>query len=35
MIACGTSTGADIMQPGETVEIVIDGIGRLSNRYDG
>ncbi|OOY36122.1 fumarylacetoacetate hydrolase family protein [Solemya velum gill symbiont] len=35
VIACGTSTGADIMQPGETVEIVIDGIGRLSNRYDG
>ncbi len=35
VIACGTSTGADIMQPGDTVEIVIDGIGRLSNRYSG
>lgn len=32
LIACGTSVGAGPLQDGETVEIVIDGIGRLSNR---
>ncbi len=32
LIACGTSVGAGPLQDGETVEIVIDGIGRLVNR---
>jgi 2-keto-4-pentenoate hydratase/2-oxohepta-3-ene-1,7-dioic acid hydratase in catechol pathway len=32
VIACGTSVGAGPMQDGETVEVVIDGIGRIANR---
>ncbi len=32
VIACGTSVGAAVMQAGQTIEINIDGIGRLSNR---
>ena len=35
VIACGTSTGAAVMSEGETVDIVIDGIGKLSNRFTG
>ena len=35
VIACGTSLGASDMQPGQTIEIVIDGIGTLQNRYSG
>ena len=35
VIACGTSLGASDMQPGQTIEIVIEGIGRLQNRYTG
>jgi 2-keto-4-pentenoate hydratase/2-oxohepta-3-ene-1,7-dioic acid hydratase in catechol pathway len=31
LIACGTSVGAGPLQDGETVEIVIEGIGRLAN----
>ena len=31
VIACGTSVGAMPIKNGQTVEIVIDGIGTLSN----
>ena len=31
VIACGTSVGAMPIKNGQTVEIVIDGIGKLSN----
>ena len=31
MTACGTSVGAMPIKNGQTVEIVIDGIGKLSN----
>jgi 2-keto-4-pentenoate hydratase/2-oxohepta-3-ene-1,7-dioic acid hydratase in catechol pathway len=31
VIACGTSVGIGSMKPGATVEVVIDGIGTLSN----
>jgi 2-keto-4-pentenoate hydratase/2-oxohepta-3-ene-1,7-dioic acid hydratase in catechol pathway len=34
LIACGTSIGALPMRSGMTVEIVIDGIGTLSNRVE-
>lgn len=33
VIACGTSVGAGPLQEGETVEIAIDGIGRLVNPF--
>lgn len=33
LIACGTSVGAGPMQDGATVEVIIDGIGRLANRF--
>lgn len=35
LIACGTSLGALPMRPGTVVEVVIDGIGTLRNRYEG
>lgn len=35
VIACGTSLGASDMEPGQAIEILIDGIGRLQNRYVG
>jgi 2-keto-4-pentenoate hydratase/2-oxohepta-3-ene-1,7-dioic acid hydratase in catechol pathway len=35
LIACGTSLGVLPMRPGTTVEVVIDGIGTLRNRYKG
>ena len=35
LIACGTSVGADSMQPGQLIEVNIEGVGRLSNRYIG
>ncbi|MEJ2309076.1 MAG: fumarylacetoacetate hydrolase family protein [Gammaproteobacteria bacterium] len=35
VIACGTSLGASDMAPGQVIEIVIDGIGALRNRYSG
>jgi 2-keto-4-pentenoate hydratase/2-oxohepta-3-ene-1,7-dioic acid hydratase in catechol pathway len=31
VIACGTSLGVGVLRPGATVEVVIDGIGALSN----
>ncbi len=34
VIACGTSLGAGSMKPDSTIEITIDGIGTLSNRYE-
>ncbi|WP_372522678.1 fumarylacetoacetate hydrolase family protein [Sulfuricaulis sp.] len=33
VISCGTSVGVGSMKPGNRVEIVIDGIGTLSNEY--
>ena len=33
VISCGTSVGVGSMNPGSKVEIVIDGIGTLSNEY--
>ncbi len=34
VIACGTSIGVGSMKPGSTVEISIDGIGALINRFE-
>lgn len=34
VIACGTSIGVGSMKPGSSVEVSIDGIGTLSNRYE-
>ena len=34
VIACGTSIGAGKMQPGSTIEVTIDGIGTLRNRFE-
>ena len=34
VIACGTSVGAGKMKPGSTIEISIDGIGTLTNRFE-
>ena len=33
VILCGTSVGVGSMKPGSLVEVEIDGIGKLSNRY--
>ena len=33
VISCGTSVGVGSMKPGSKVEVVIDGIGTLSNEY--
>jgi 2-keto-4-pentenoate hydratase/2-oxohepta-3-ene-1,7-dioic acid hydratase in catechol pathway len=33
IILCGTATGVDAMPPGSLIEIEIDGIGKLSNRF--
>jgi len=35
LIACGTSLGVAPLRPGFTVEVVIDGIGTLSNPVEG
>ena len=35
VIACGTSVGADTMEPGQLIEVNIEGVGCLSNRYIG
>ncbi len=35
VITCGTSSDAIDMQPGQTIEINIDGVGRLQNQYIG
>lgn len=34
VIACGTSVGAGPLQDGDTVEVAIDGVGRLVNRFE-
>jgi len=34
VILCGTSIGVGSMKPGSTVEIEIEGIGKLSNRFE-
>ncbi len=34
IILCGTSVGVGSMRPGDTVEVEIAGIGRLSNRFN-
>ncbi|MBO21595.1 MAG: 2-hydroxyhepta-2,4-diene-1,7-dioate isomerase [Rhodospirillaceae bacterium] len=34
LIACGTGPGALPMRPGATIDIIIDGIGTLSNTYE-
>jgi 2-keto-4-pentenoate hydratase/2-oxohepta-3-ene-1,7-dioic acid hydratase in catechol pathway len=34
VILCGTSVGVGSMKPGSVVEVEIDGIGTLSNRYE-
>jgi 2-keto-4-pentenoate hydratase/2-oxohepta-3-ene-1,7-dioic acid hydratase in catechol pathway len=33
LILCGTSVGVGVMKPGSTVEVEIDGIGKLINRF--
>jgi 2-keto-4-pentenoate hydratase/2-oxohepta-3-ene-1,7-dioic acid hydratase in catechol pathway len=33
VILCGTSIGVGSMKPGSLVEVEIEGIGRLSNRF--
>jgi 2-keto-4-pentenoate hydratase/2-oxohepta-3-ene-1,7-dioic acid hydratase in catechol pathway len=33
VIACGTSVGAGPLAAGDSVEVVIDGVGRLQNRF--
>ena len=34
VICCGTSVGVGSMKAGTTVEVTIDGIGTLRNRYE-
>ena len=34
VIACGTSIGAGKMRPGSTIEVSIEGIGTLTNRFE-
>jgi 2-keto-4-pentenoate hydratase/2-oxohepta-3-ene-1,7-dioic acid hydratase in catechol pathway len=34
VICCGTSLGVGSMKPGSTIEVTIEGIGTLSNRYE-
>ena len=34
LILCGTSVGVGVMKPGSTVEVEIEGIGRLVNRFE-
>ncbi|MCF0120471.1 MAG: fumarylacetoacetate hydrolase family protein [Oscillospiraceae bacterium] len=34
IISCGTSLGVGSMKPGSTVEVIIDGVGHLVNKYD-
>ena len=34
VILCGTSIGVGVMKPGSTVEVEIEGIGRLTNRFE-
>ena len=34
MILCGTSVGVGVMKPGSVVEVEVEGIGRLTNRFE-
>jgi 2-keto-4-pentenoate hydratase/2-oxohepta-3-ene-1,7-dioic acid hydratase in catechol pathway len=34
IVSCGTGTGALPMKPGVTIDVIIDGIGTLSNAYE-
>ena len=34
IISCGTSIGVGALRPGNTVEVVIDGVGHLTNTYE-
>ena len=34
IISCGTGPGALPMQPGAKIDVIIDGIGTLSNTYE-
>ena len=34
VITCGTSIGAGSLKPDSTVDVTIDGIGRLTNRFE-
>lgn len=34
VILCGTSVGVGSMKPGQTVEVEIEGIGKLTNRFE-
>lgn len=34
LIACGTGPGALPMKPGATIDVIIDGVGTLSNSYE-
>jgi 2-keto-4-pentenoate hydratase/2-oxohepta-3-ene-1,7-dioic acid hydratase in catechol pathway len=34
LLLCGTSVGVGSMRPGSTIEVEIDGIGTLSNRFE-
>ena len=34
ILLCGTSVGVGSMRPGSLIEVEIDGIGKLSNRFD-
>jgi 2-keto-4-pentenoate hydratase/2-oxohepta-3-ene-1,7-dioic acid hydratase in catechol pathway len=33
VISCGTGPGAVPMKPGDRIDIVIDGVGRLGNDF--
>jgi 2-keto-4-pentenoate hydratase/2-oxohepta-3-ene-1,7-dioic acid hydratase in catechol pathway len=33
ILLCGTSVGVGSMRPGSSIEVEIDGIGKLSNRF--
>jgi 2-keto-4-pentenoate hydratase/2-oxohepta-3-ene-1,7-dioic acid hydratase in catechol pathway len=34
VLLCGTSVGVGSMRPGSTIEVEIDGIGKLKNRFE-
>jgi 2-keto-4-pentenoate hydratase/2-oxohepta-3-ene-1,7-dioic acid hydratase in catechol pathway len=34
LILCGTSVGVGVMKPGSTVEVEVEGIGKLVNRFE-
>jgi 2-keto-4-pentenoate hydratase/2-oxohepta-3-ene-1,7-dioic acid hydratase in catechol pathway len=34
ILLCGTSVGVGSMRPNSIVEVEIDGIGKLSNRFE-